>query len=159
MDVHDKGRILIAFRTSLQARLEANATMTALARDEATSEESRAENKYDTRALEASYMAAGQGERLESLRALVAWLEGVVVEPHRAVGPATLVRAVSDAGVERTLFLAPQGGERIELDGEEVELLGLGSPLGRALAGMEADDEVEVDTPGGVARWALDEVV
>src|SRR5882724_7954462 len=33
-----------------------------LARDEATNEESRAENKYDTRGQEAAYLAAGQAK-------------------------------------------------------------------------------------------------
>ena len=44
------------------------------ARQAATHEESKAENKYDTRGLEASYLAAGQARRAAEIRAaLAAW--------------------------------------------------------------------------------------
>jgi hypothetical protein len=39
---------------------------------EATQEESKAENKYDTRGLEASYLAGAQAKRVEELQAVLA---------------------------------------------------------------------------------------
>ena len=68
--------VLIAqIRAQIDAQLAGVAAMTAAARDEATASESRPENQYDTRALEASYLAAGQGQRLAELKALRQWAE------------------------------------------------------------------------------------
>ncbi len=48
-----KPSVYAAFQDSLSHELAVLESMTAAARDEATSAESRPENKYDTRALEA----------------------------------------------------------------------------------------------------------
>ena len=58
----------------LEADLALLLTAAEVARQAATHEESKAENKYDTRGLEASYLAAGQARRAEEIRrALGAW--------------------------------------------------------------------------------------
>ena len=73
---------LATVRTTLRAQLAALETMVGASRDEATNAESRPENKYDTRALEASYLAAGQGARLADLKQLVGWIEALSGDPH-----------------------------------------------------------------------------
>lgn len=155
MTTDDKHRVLEAFRALLHARLDATAAITAAARDEATSAESRPENKYDTRALEASYLAAGQGERLGALRHLVSWLDAVTADAHRSAGSGTLLRLADDDDRERLVLLGPQGGERVLTEGQEVELIGVDSPLGRALRGLQEDDEAEVETPRGPRSWTI----
>ena len=62
---------------TLQAELETYIRAAKFSHAEATAEENRAENKYDTRGLEASYLAAGQANKvaeieqsLEAIRAL-----------------------------------------------------------------------------------------
>lgn len=155
MTLDDKQHVLHAFHDSLRARLEATASITAAARDEATSEESRPENKYDTRALEASYLAAGQGERLAALRSLVTWLASQTAHPHRSAGAGSLLEIEDEDGQLRRVLLAPQGGERVTLHDTAVELIGIRSPLGSALRGLEPGDEAEVETPQGVRTWEL----
>jgi transcription elongation GreA/GreB family factor len=122
--------------------------ITAMARDEATSPESRPENKYDTRALEASYLAAGQGPRLAELRQLVAW---AALEPSScAVGQLGALVHVEVDDVPRWVLLGPRGGPSASCEGGEVGLVSVESPLGRALQGLAAGDDGELDRPSGV---------
>ena len=144
----EKHKVHDALRATLEAELSILDAMVTAAREEATSAESRPENKYDTRALEASYLAAGQGERLATLRQLVAWARGLDAAPQSAALPGALLHIQTDAGT-RWLVLAPTGGPTVQVDGHGISMVSTRSPLGQALAGSERDDAVEVDGPSG----------
>lgn len=148
MNTPEKSRVVDTLRAALRDQLRAVSTMTAAARDEATSAESRPENEYDTRALEASYLAAGQGQRLADLREFVDWAEQLNAKPHAVVGLGSLVQ-VDDDGSERWLLIAPQGGEELDVDGLPVQVIGAGSPFGASLLQLEPGDEAELETPAG----------
>lgn len=130
--------MLAAVRRALQEALDAALAGAATAIDEATHGESRAENKYDTRGLEASYLAAGQGTRVLELRAALAGLDA---EGGAVVGVGSLVQLSTGAWY---LIAAGGGGVRVDVDGETVAVLTPASPLGGALLGAEEGDEVEV---------------
>lgn len=135
--------------------------MARLASDEATSGENRAENKYDTRSLEASYLARGQAERVISLRRTLSWLQAF--EEPSAVGRVALGAIVTVSVDERSrvLFLAPdEGGRQVQVDGVEVQVVTPKSSLARAILGLQPGDveeavlggrevEVEVVAVGG----------
>jgi hypothetical protein len=120
------------------------------ASDGATSEESRAENKYDTRATEASYLAAGQSRRAEQLRATIGRFRQIPREGGAAVvrGPC-LVTLAGSAGESHYLLGPGAGGLAVEVDGVTVRVLTAESPLGRTLVGACEGDEVA--GPGGQA--------
>lgn len=108
---------------------------------EATHESSKADNKYDTRGLEASYLARGQAQQAEEI---LAALQAYEVLPTRAFGPGerigltALVRMETD-GTRATYFIGPtSGGLEIECDGEEIMVITPSSPLGRSLMGKQA---------------------
>ena len=149
----DRTTMITGLREGLAQPIRALERMVDASRDEATSAESKAENKYDTRATEASYLAAGQGRRLADLRQLAAWVETLSdTAPHRvALGSVVHVRFEDDT--ERHLLLAPQGGIEIDVDRPDgplrIGLVGVTSPMGRALLGAMADDAVEVPAPAG----------
>jgi transcription elongation GreA/GreB family factor len=145
----DKERVLAALRDASARELAAAARMTEAAREEATGSESRAENQYDTRATEASYLAAGQGRRWADLRAFADWLEQV--DPRAAaprVGLGALV-GVWRAGATEWVLVAPEGGRSVVVDGVEVRLVSARSPAGEVLEGLEEGETTEVDTPRG----------
>ncbi|MEO0606041.1 MAG: GreA/GreB family elongation factor [Myxococcota bacterium] len=151
-----KDAVIAALREATARDLAAVAEGTAHARAEATSAESKAENKYDTRATEASYLAAGQGRRLEGLRHLVGWLDQLdPAAVHDDVGMGALVE-LSEAGrPTRWVLVGPTGGPVVNVEGVEVMLLSLDSPLGEALDEAEPDEVVEVDSPRGVRRLRI----
>lgn len=154
----DKSRVVAALAAAVRTDLEALAHATADARDAATSGEARAENKYDTRATEASYLATGQGERLIALRALAEWLGQLDPEAaFDAVGKGALVALERD-GEASWVLVGPQGGHSVTVDGRRVLLISGDSPLGQLLAGLQAGDAEELDSPRGVQELVVVEI-
>jgi transcription elongation GreA/GreB family factor len=143
----DKRRVLdalIAQVRTLLAELEAAAEATRLA---ATHEEARPENDKDTRGLEASYLARGQAERVETLHATLARLSRLEATPlgeDDAIAVGALVRLDTETGPQHWLVAPDGGGLSVVVDGIEIKVVTLASPAGRAAAGKRAGDGFEV---------------
>ncbi len=154
----DKPAIVAALRAALSDELGALERVAAMSRDEAGSEETKSEGKYDTRATEASYLARGLAMRIAELRQIVAWFE--VFDAERPMDPpvaqtGALLRL--EGAPDELLFLAPVGGGRVSVAGLTVKIISPSSPLGAALAELEAGDAAEVETPRGqVTREILE---
>ena len=80
----DKAILIQRIVEKLSADLALYTKAAGAARAEATHEQSRAENKYDTRGLEASYLARGQARQVAELEASI---QQVRTLPRRAFGP------------------------------------------------------------------------
>jgi transcription elongation GreA/GreB family factor len=114
----------------------------------ATSEEAKSEHSKDTRALEQTYLARGQAQRVAEVRE---GLSRVAALPHRefAEGEPIAVGAVveiEEEGATSILLLVPFGGG-IRLSGGE-QVVTPASPLGRALIGRTSGDTVEITVAG-----------
>lgn len=123
----------------------------ALAAHEAsTHEENIPDNKYETLALEASYIAQGQANRAQEIRrALETYKQLVLVnfDDTDAIGLTALVTLASPEGTIRTVFIGPlEGGMKIidKLNGTEIVVITPASPLGRDLIGKRAGDSVRI---------------
>jgi hypothetical protein len=128
----------------LRADLDTLLRLNAMTVEEATGPESKAENKYDTRSLESSYLAAGQGERVLAMRRLTAiveaWLDRPAAPPERTLGLCGLVHLADPKAWY--LLLPDGGGRRLRVDGEELVIVTPDSPVGRALFGCREGDVV-----------------
>ena len=90
----NKRSLLKAIIKQLQAELQTFRRAAKSARAEATDEQSRAENKYDTRGLEASYLAAGQARQVAELETAITAFEALSERkfaPGEAIGLGALV--------------------------------------------------------------------
>lgn len=109
------------------------------AHEAATGEDTRAENKYDTRGLEASYLAVGQAEQAEHLRRALAMVEAHDFRDFDIDDPIETGALVEVEVADEVAYflLAPGGGGMVLLSdcGAEVTVLGPGSPLTGKLAG------------------------
>ncbi len=116
------------------------------AQADATDEQSRAENKYDTRGLEASYLAHGQSRQaLETIRAREQFtaLDRCDLAPGEPIITGALIELT---GTNETLlyFLGPAaGGMEVACNGREVLVITAQSPLGRVLVGKRRGESVE----------------
>ena len=153
-----------AVRDALVAQLRAKADKARASAEEtrkgATHEESRAENDKDTRGLEASYLARGQAMRVEELHEAIGRVRIMELPDYvdRPIGIGALIEALVD-DQERTFFLAPAGGgEKLQIDGATVRVLTPASPVGRALIGKRAADELELTLAGRRRCYELLEV-
>ncbi|HEY6838409.1 MAG TPA: transcription elongation factor GreAB [Geobacteraceae bacterium] len=113
----------------------------------ATHEECQPDNKYDTTALEASYIAQGQANRAQEIRrSLEAYraLEVQELDDDTPVRLGALVTLEDGAGGERRLFIGPQaGGMKLVDPAGEIVVITPASPLGKMLLGCVAGDEVQ----------------
>ncbi|MBC9248955.1 transcription elongation factor GreAB [Pseudomonas alcaligenes] len=140
----------------LAADLELAIRAAEAAHQAATNEESKAENKYDTRGLEASYLAAGQSRRVEEIRqALAAWRNLVPrdYDEEQGIQLGTLVHLLGRDGQRQCLLLGPDGAG-LKLPGEagEIMLITPRAPLGQQLLGQGPGDEVGI----GQQRWLIE---
>ncbi len=117
----------------------------AMTREAATHEEAKPENDKDTRALEQSYLARGQAQRIETLRAGVAAVNAMTFTAGEVCRLGALIEVEEDAA-PLLFFLAPEGGGTKLQQG--IQVVTPASPLGRALIGKRAGDEVELKLAG-----------
>jgi transcription elongation GreA/GreB family factor len=156
--VVEKAEILRLLRERVSADL---ATMSAAQRtvvDGATHEENRPENDKDTRALEQSYLARGQAQRVvelqDALNKLKA-LEPRSFDASTAIGLGALV-AVDDGRELVHYFIAPAGGGlRVEVGTAEVRVVTPQAPIAQALLGKHEGDDLDVRTPQGVSECSI----
>ena len=145
-----------AIRLTVASELEALESLAGDARDEATSSETKAEGKYDTRATEASYLARGQAWRIVELKRLLAWLETFDsgrVFTEQVVQVGALVE-ISGARQE-VVFLAPIGGTKAKVENQTVRVISPSSPLGEAMVELEVGDAFEVHSPRGLLEYEI----
>jgi hypothetical protein len=138
----DKSALVTALLTELRLRYDRAVAALSGAREAATGADTKAENKYDTRGLEASYLAAGQAEQADELfRALhaVESFDFRDFELDDPIAPGALVETEQD-GELRHYLLAPAGGGIVltSEDGDEVTVLGPASPLAVRLIGKSS---------------------
>ncbi|MSP55790.1 MAG: hypothetical protein EXR69_09345 [Myxococcales bacterium] len=143
-----KVAVIEALLAAAREQCAAVERVAAMARDEASGEESRAEGQYDTRATEASYLARGQAERVADLRRTRSWLEGVQAPPCDSVEVGAMVE-VRMRGRNEILFIAPVTAPSVDVEGWSVRVVAFASPLGGALADAVAGDDLEIDGPQG----------
>jgi transcription elongation GreA/GreB family factor len=125
-----------------------------MARDEAISEESRAENKYDTHSQEAAYLAEGQARIANEIDASIAHYTALPLPefaPGDPVALGALVELENNRGASNWYFLGPRaGGIELQLNGQTVLVVTPQSPLGGALLGKRAGQHVQL--PGRGAK-------
>jgi transcription elongation GreA/GreB family factor len=108
---------------------------------EATHESSKAESKYDTRGLEAAYLAGGQARQARDLLESIKVYAALAAREFGAKDAIDLTALVElDAGGESSwYFIGPKsGGLEVELEGREIIVITPESPLGQTLMGKLA---------------------
>lgn len=125
-----------------------------MARDEAISEESRPENKWDTHSQEAAYLAEGQARLAAEISASIEMYTTLPLPPFGATDPialGTLVELENAAGGPKRAwyFLGPRaGGIEVSWNDHAVLVLTPQSPLGRQLLGKRVGDLVSAPGRG-----------
>jgi transcription elongation GreA/GreB family factor len=120
-------------------------------RAEATHESSKAESKYDTRGLEASYLARGQSKQAAELEAAIAEFEKLPAKKFAAaelIGLGALVE-LENGGEHLFYFIGPRaGGTEILHDKKEILVITPQSPLGEQLLGKKSGDSPQLNFGG-----------
>lgn len=149
-----------AVLAALEAELARQTSAALDARDESISEESRAENKYDTHAQEAAYLAEGQAKlAAEIAESLSAWRAVVFPSPgHSPAQLGSLVTLQTGKRADHLLLGPAKGGLTFAdpADGDrEITVVTPASPLGRALLGRAVGDTLAPLRKGAAAPRVL----
>lgn len=119
----------------------------------ATDPDSKAENKYDTRTLEASYVARGQAQRVAELQQAVQAFAALSGNTQESITLGSLVTLTLPAETAH-YFLGPfAGGTEVMHEGQEVIVITPASALGQKLIGRRAGDTIPMQ-PGLAAKVA-----
>ena len=149
-----KQQLVATIISQLQADLDLFTAAARTAHAAATHEECQPDNKYDTTALEASYIAQGQANRAQEIRQHLEVYRSLPLLEFDNTTPIRLTALVTledDEGAERRLFIGPRaGGIKLADPAGEIVVITPASPLGRMLLGCVAGDEVQGLDAGGV---------
>jgi transcription elongation GreA/GreB family factor len=150
-EIVNKRVIIKKILARLAGELELYFRAAEFARAEATHEQNKAEHKYDTRGLEASYLAHGQSRHATELEAAIAEFEKLAGHPYadgQAIGLGALVQ-LEHGGEKSLYFLGPRaGGTEIVHDKKEILVITPQSPLGGQLLGKKAGDRLPLNFGG-----------
>ncbi len=150
--------VIQALIESFQTELSTLMNSARAAYEEATHEESQSEDKHDTRAIEASYLAAGQVARAMELERIISEYKGYLETSHKSknkVGPGALAELETNGKTICTFFARQGGGTKVTVNGKTIIVTTPMSPLGEALIDSEEDDEVFVDTHNGPRSYTV----
>lgn len=142
-----KTALLEKIRVKLRSRLDRLSKAAYDAHAAATDPGSKAEGKYDTRSLEASYLAAGQARQVDELAEAVRIFEALASLPdflmEDPIDFGALVEVELQGETSRLLLGPAAGGLVIEDQGLEITLLSPDSGLYQKLLGMQVGESLD----------------
>jgi transcription elongation GreA/GreB family factor len=143
---HLRGEVALYTRAALTARAEA------------TDEQSKAEHKYDTRGLEASYLARGQSRQLAETEAAIEHFAAFHPKTFTGGEPIDLGALVElQSGRDRSLYFlcARSGGTEIVHEDREILVITPQSPLGQQLIGRRQGDALKLLIGGTRSNYSV----
>lgn len=139
----DKQKILQSVITQLEEELSRAQIAYKATNEAATAEENRPENQYDTRALEASFLARGQAARIAEVEHGIKVLRELPLKEFDAKTPVqggALVAVECDGAKNLHLVLPVGAGIQVAHGKEKISVVTYSSPLGALLLGKTAGD-------------------
>jgi transcription elongation GreA/GreB family factor len=118
---------------------------------DASDEQNKAEDKYDTRGLETAYLASSQARQATGTEQALALYQALVLAKFTATTPIALTALVElEAAGERSLyFVGPKGGGiEVQVAGQEILVITPEAPLGQQLIGKKVGERIKLQTRG-----------
>jgi transcription elongation GreA/GreB family factor len=130
--------------------------------EEATHESSKPENKYDTRGLEAAYLAGGQARQAKEILDAIKLYEAMTARDFATNEPIDLAAVVEldTDGTRATYFIGPKsGGLEVDFQRREIIVITPQSPLGQNLMGKKAGDRWKAQIGGSSIKYQIVSVI
>jgi transcription elongation GreA/GreB family factor len=154
----NKAQLVKQIITSLTESLAVLERAARASHEEATHESSKAESKYDTRGLEAAYLAGGQARQAREILDSIKAYEALVTRDFASGEPIELTALVElDAdGTRSTYFIGPKnGGLEIKHRRKEIMVITPQSPLGQNLVVRKAGQSWAAKLGGSTVKYHI----
>jgi transcription elongation GreA/GreB family factor len=154
----NKRALIKKILAQLQAELESYARAARAAHAEATDPQSKAENKYDTRGLEAAYLAGAQSRQAAETQNAIEAFQKMAVREFKTGEPADLsaVVEIESHGERSFFFIGPcKGGLELKHGGMEVLVITPQAPLGQQLVGRKPGDRFKWGTGHSATEYRI----
>ena len=141
-----KQHIVQQLTEHIEAQLKTMTEAAKASHDASTGEEAKAESKYDTRGLEASYLAEAQAEqcrKLEHSLRIFKSLEYDNLPAGSAIEPSALVETELNGTIAYYLLTPCAGGITIEHEGFDLTTLSPEAPLYQSLLGHQIGEKLD----------------
>ena len=125
---------------------------------DASDEQSKPEDKYDTRGLETAYLASSQARMATETEQALAVYQALELKKFLEKTPidVTALVELEFDGTRSLHFLGPKGGGlEILHKGTEVLVITPESPLGQQLLGKKAGDSIKFQTRGPAQEFRI----
>lgn len=157
----DKRELLKKFGEVIAQDLAVFTQAAIAAHEAATHAESKPEDQYDTRSVEASYLAGAQSKRameLEEMHALYQHVDLKTFGPESPIASTALVQLESDGKPSLYLLMPKGGGLSVSFEGKTVHVVTPLSPLGQAVMGRKVGDSVDVAVQRSIKEYEIVQV-
>jgi transcription elongation GreA/GreB family factor len=143
---------------ALTAELERFARAARASHAEATDPQSKAEHKYDTRGVEAAYLAGGQAKKVAEIEESIEQFQKLKLKEfsaETAIDYGALVQ-IEMRGGSSWYFVGPRsGGLEVMHEKEEVTVITPQSPLGEAIFEKHAGEKFSFGTGSAEAKGKI----
>ena len=153
-----KAQLIKLIITSLRESVDVLERAARASHEEATHESSRAESKYDTRGLEAAYLAGGQARQAKEILDSIKVYEALAIRDFAPSAPIELTALVEldTDGTHSTYFIGPRnGGLEIQHRRKEIMVITPQSPLGQNLMGRQAGQRWAAKLGGSTLEYHI----
>jgi transcription elongation GreA/GreB family factor len=153
-----KAQLIKLIITSLRESVDVLEKAARASHEEATHESSRAESKYDTRGLEAAYLAGGQARQAKEILDSIKAYEALAIRDFAPDAPIELTALVEldTDGTHSTYFIGPRnGGLEIQHRRKEIMVITPQSPLGQNLIGRQAGQRWAAKLGGSTVKYHI----
>lgn len=144
----NKQELLDKFTSQLRQQLATMADAAKNSHAASTGEEAKQEGKYDTRGLEASYLAEAQAEQTQQLAQSLHIFESLKLEnlsTEDAISPGALVETELNGQISYYLLTPCAGGLIIDYEMGELTTLSPDAPLYQKLLNLQSGDLIDGD--------------
>lgn len=155
----NKKKLVKTIVAELVERVALHVSAADAARAEATAEESKPEDQYDTRGLEASFLAAGQSRQTAEAQQAIVDFESMAIAKFGAADPidvGALVELKAKGEPTASYFIGPSaGGTEVTHEKKTVLVLTPQSPLGQQLVGRKQGDRLKIRIGGRQSEYRV----
>ena len=152
----EKQKIVDELKLLLEQETKAAKESYEMTRSHATEGELKSEGKYDTRSIEAGYLASAQKKRLEELEHEKGLLQEIdASHQHSSVSVGSLVEIEFNSMTRLYFIASTSGGKILKIDDRPILVISAFSPIGVEAINLRPGDSFEVEASGELREYKV----